>query len=151
MTHRDKWQDFFPQLYSRDLLFFDSLLRHHYSRRTCGPLVWKRHPSPMIPFAIAARLRVVPLCFVRQSCERGKTGASGRLYNTSRCIGHRKNRRKSCHQETESYLNSDKEFFKPSKMLRTVLVHTAYSVCYSTLHVKCSSFYICFSKRLGKK
>ena len=33
----------------------------------------------------------------------------------------------------------------------TVLVHIAYSVCYSTVRVKCSSFYICFSKRLCKK
>ena len=33
-----------------------------------------------------------------------------------------------------------------------LLVHTAYSVCYSTVHVqyKCSSFYICFSKIVQK-
>ena len=37
---------------------------------------------------------------------------------TSRRIRDKYNRRKSCHQETESYLNSDKELFKPSKMWR---------------------------------
>ena len=38
-------------------------------------------------------------------------------------------------------------FLSPMRLL----VHTVYSVCYSTVYVKCSSFYICFSKRLCKK
>ena len=40
---------------------------------------------------------------------------------TSRRIRDKYNRRKSCHQETESYLNSDKELFKPSKMLMKII------------------------------
>ena len=43
---------------------------------------------------------------------------------TSRRVGDANNRRKSCHQETESYLNSDKELFKPLKMLMKIISPT---------------------------
>ena len=54
-----------------------------------------------------------------------KTFAQCRVYSTvhysCRRIGDRKKPRKSCHQETEFYLNSDKELLKPSKMLVKII------------------------------
>ena len=38
-----------------------------------------------------------------------------------RRVGDRKNRRKSYHQETVSYLKSDEELFKPSKMFMKII------------------------------